>query len=125
MPPTTLTTFQADEHLAAHLLSLAFVETTPTEYWGQLGTRSFRHPGRGLHCWLDKAERKIILVAGAHWRFEAHGHVLAETLNFLLTTVVSPAAAPTDSRPCPLPELGYRHSPTTPTTGQLPPLAGG
>ena len=114
----TAATFQADEHLATHLLGLGFTETTDNDYQRQLGARSSHHPARGLRCWL--AEGKIILGAGAHWRFEAHSQVLAETLAFLLATEAVPSATPTASRPCPLPALGYQHStrqqPTVPAS---------
>lgn len=116
MPPTTPATYQADEHLATHLLSLGFTETTASAYHKARGWRSFYHPARWLSVWL--APGSVTVQAGSHWRFEAQGHVLAETLDFLLTTAV----APTASRPCPLPELGCRLVPYA--AGQLPPLAG-
>ena len=124
MLPTTPATYQADERLATHLLGLGFTETTASAYHKARGDRSFYHPARRLSVWL--APGSITVQAGAHWRFQAQGHVLAEVLDFLLTTVVSPVAPPTAGRPSHLPELGCRLVPHgTPTAGQLPPLAGG
>jgi hypothetical protein len=92
MQPTTPATFRPDEHLAQHLLTHGFIETTSNAYHRARGWRSFYHTKRWLSVWLQPGS--ITVQAGPHWRFEAQGQVAAETLEFLLAAQV--AAPPAD-----------------------------